>query len=87
MAADDRLTRSEDPEDELARRLREAHRRVRALPAPAETRQRLARRLLVICDLSKRDVEHAAARLESFLIQLDVLIFDTESAGNIAEGD
>ncbi|GIH78671.1 hypothetical protein [Planobispora longispora] len=87
MAADDRLTRSEDPEDELARRLREAHRRVRALPVPAETKQRLAKRLLAICELSKRDLGPAATRLESFLIELDVLILDTQSAGNIAEGD
>ena len=43
MAADDRLTRSED---ELARRLREAHRRVRALPIPPAQGQRLSRRLL-----------------------------------------
>ncbi|MBG0832322.1 hypothetical protein HS041_31955 [Planomonospora sp. ID67723] len=84
MAADDRLTRSED---ELARRLREAHRRVRALPFPAEEKQRLAKRLLSICDLSKRDLGHAAARLKLFFIDLDVLISDTEGAGNIAEGD
>ncbi|GAA3441805.1 hypothetical protein [Planomonospora venezuelensis] len=84
MAADDGLTPAER---ELARRLRDAHRRVRALPLPAEARQRLARRLLVICDLSKHDVDHAVARLKSFLIDLDVLISDTEGAGNIAEGD
>ncbi|WP_344967688.1 hypothetical protein [Streptosporangium fragile] len=84
MAADDRLTRSED---ELARRLRDAHRRVRALPVPSEERKRLARRLLAICDVAKRDLDHAAARLNLFLLNLDVLVSDTSSAGNIAEGD
>ncbi|GII00669.1 hypothetical protein [Planobispora takensis] len=84
MAADDRLTRSEE---DLARRLREAHRRVRALSVAPEVRQRLHRRLLGICDLSKRDLEHAATRLDSFLLEVDVLVSDTRSAGNIAEGD
>ncbi|MEU4830468.1 hypothetical protein [Streptosporangium sp. NPDC023615] len=84
MAADDRLTGSEH---ELAWRLREAHRRVRSLPVPAEERKRLARRLLSICDLSKKDVEHAAARLDLFLLSIDVLVSDTPSTGNIAEGD
>ncbi|MFI6598021.1 hypothetical protein ACIBHX_17330 [Nonomuraea sp. NPDC050536] len=64
MAADDRLE-----DDELARRLREAHRRVRVLP-PAE-KARCARRYLAICDLAKRDPERAAARLEAFLTSLD----------------
>ncbi|MFI6507341.1 hypothetical protein ACIBCT_07030 [Streptosporangium sp. NPDC050855] len=84
MAADDRLT---GPQDELAWRLREAHRHVRSLPVPAKERERLARRLLTICDLSKRDVEHAAARLDSFLLSIDVRVSDTPSTGNIAEGD
>ncbi|MFC4060726.1 hypothetical protein ACFOWE_20680 [Planomonospora corallina] len=91
MAADDDLTRSAEEqtrsEQELARRLREAHRRVRVLPAPPEVKQRLAKRLLAICDAAKHDVPHAAARLESFLISLDDLVSDTGSAGNIAEGD
>ncbi|GIH92436.1 hypothetical protein ACFFMN_04225 [Planobispora siamensis] len=84
MAADDRLTRSEE---DLARRLREAHRRVRMLPVAPEVKQRLYRRLLSICDLSKRDLEHAATRLESFLMDADDLVSNTRSAGNIAEGD
>lgn len=84
MAADDRLTRSED---ELARRLRDAHRRVRVLSLPAAQRERLARRLLSICDLAKRDLPHAAGRLDLFLLDLDALVSDTPSAGNIAEGD
>ncbi|MEU7001988.1 hypothetical protein [Nonomuraea sp. NPDC046570] len=68
MAADDRL---EDEEDTLARRLREAHRRVRALPVAAPEKERLARRYLAICDLAKRDPDRASARLEAFLAGLD----------------
>lgn len=68
MAADDRLN-DDLHEDELARRLREAHRRVRALP-PAD-RERQARRYLAICDLAKRDPGRAAARLETFMAALD----------------
>ncbi|MBF8190794.1 hypothetical protein ITP53_34825 [Nonomuraea sp. K274] len=64
MAAEDRLE-----DDELARRLREAHRRVRLLPAAQKAR--LARRYLAICDLAKRDPERAATRLDAFLASLD----------------
>ncbi|MDP9865530.1 MULTISPECIES: hypothetical protein [Streptosporangium] len=84
MAADDRLTRSEN---ELAWRLRDAHRRVRVLPVPLDQRERLSRRLLSICDVAKRDLSHAAGRLDLFLLDLDALVSDTPSAGNIAEGD
>ncbi|MFI7703457.1 hypothetical protein [Nonomuraea sp. NPDC049480] len=64
MAADDRIE-----DDALARRLRDAHRRVRMLP-PGE-KERVARRYLAICDLAKRDPERAAVRLEAFLACLD----------------
>ncbi|GGO65113.1 hypothetical protein [Nonomuraea cavernae] len=64
MAADDRLE-----DDELARRLREAHRRVRLLPAAEK--ERMGRRYLAICDLAKRDRERAATRLDAFLAALD----------------
>ncbi|MEU9836953.1 hypothetical protein AB0D67_35900 [Streptosporangium sp. NPDC048047] len=84
MVADDRLT---DPEEELARRLREAHRRVRGLHLPADRRERLARRLISINDAAKHNVGHAARRLDSFLLDLDALVSDTPSPGNIAEGD
>jgi hypothetical protein len=85
MAADDHLTRSEN---ELAWRLRDAHRRVRLLSSiPLSQRQRLSRRLLTICDVAKHDLGHAAGRLDLFLLDLDVLVSDTPSAGNIAEGD
>jgi hypothetical protein len=91
MAADDRLE-----DDELARRLREAHRRVRALlaaPLPAsvpawtpEEKERLARRYVAICDLAKRDPERAALRLDAFLASLDV-DFDTPRAPENTLGD
>ncbi|GAA2214916.1 hypothetical protein GCM10009850_103830 [Nonomuraea monospora] len=64
MAADDRLE-----DDELARRLRDAHRRVRMLPT--DDKARSARRYLAICDLAKRDPERALARLDAFLAVLD----------------
>ncbi|WP_336206020.1 hypothetical protein [Nonomuraea sp. LPB2021202275-12-8] len=79
MAADDRLE-----DDELARRLREAHRRVRMLPASEKERQ--ARRYLSICDLAKRDPQRAAARLEAFLTSLDS-VSDTPREGENTLGD
>jgi hypothetical protein len=83
MAADDRLE-----DDELARRLRDAHRRVRMLPAAEK--ERIARRYLTICDLAKRDPERAAARLEVFLASLDETLegpFDTPREGENTHGD
>ncbi|HEY7485880.1 MAG TPA: hypothetical protein VH912_15560 [Streptosporangiaceae bacterium] len=53
----------------LARRLRDAHRRVAALPAI--DRPRLTRQLLTITDLAKRDARLACRRLEDFLAALD----------------
>ncbi|MEU7892542.1 hypothetical protein AB0B45_06710 [Nonomuraea sp. NPDC049152] len=79
MAADDRLE-----DDELARRLREAHRRVRMLPAA--DRERFARRYLAICDLAKRDPGRAAARMEAFLADLNS-DSDTPGAQKNAPGD
>ncbi|GLW06097.1 hypothetical protein Misp01_12270 [Microtetraspora sp. NBRC 13810] len=93
MAADNRLTDSASPE-ELARRLRDAHRRVRALAVSPAERARFARRLLAICEVSKRDIPHAATRLSAFLNDLDALPgdpdgpeYDTPSRQNIASGD
>ncbi|MFI6298090.1 hypothetical protein ACIBEJ_41315 [Nonomuraea sp. NPDC050790] len=80
MAADDRLD-DDLEEDELARRLREAHRRVRMLPA--DEKERVARRYLAICDLAKRDPERAAGRLEAFLEGLD----DTPRGQENTSGD
>ncbi|MDF5753343.1 hypothetical protein [Spongiactinospora sp. TRM90649] len=70
-----------ESEEELARRLRETHRRVRALGLPPERRDRLARRLLAICDVSKRDLAHAGARLSVFLRDLAVLESESHPAG------
>jgi hypothetical protein len=53
----------------LARRLRDAHRRVAVLPAV--DRPRLTRQLLIITDLAKRDPRLALRRLETFLLDLD----------------
>ncbi|MGN9784246.1 hypothetical protein ACTMTF_22615 [Nonomuraea sp. ZG12] len=80
MAADDRLE-----DDELARRLREAHRRVRMLPA--HDKERLARRYLSICDQAKRDPKRAAARLETFLASLEDGPSDTPREGLNTHGD
>ncbi|GAA0418123.1 hypothetical protein Acor_19910 [Acrocarpospora corrugata] len=82
MAADDRLTRSGGPEDELARRLRDTQRRVRTLAVPLNERARLAKRLLAICDVAKRDISHATARLDGFIAYLDGK-FDTPSEDQI----
>ncbi|MEV4077635.1 hypothetical protein ACGFJC_34520 [Nonomuraea fuscirosea] len=79
MAADDRLE-----DDELARRLREAHRRVRMLPVAEK--ERIARRYLAICDVAKRDPERAAVRLEAFLASLDDA-FDTPRDEENTPGD
>jgi hypothetical protein len=53
----------------LARRLRDAHRRVAAVSAL--DRPRLTRQLLTITDLAKRDPGLACRRLEAFLDDLD----------------
>ncbi|MFC4588377.1 SCO5555 family protein [Sphaerisporangium corydalis] len=86
MAADDRLTERTGPEDELARRLRDAYRRVAAARLSPEERERVARRFVVICELSKRDVEHAGARLDAFLADLEEHS-DTPRRRNNAECD
>lgn len=90
MAADDRLNRFREsfPEEHglLARRLRDAHRRVRLLAVPREERVRLTKRLLVICDVAKHDIYHANARLEAFLAELRAYS-DTPSERNMAAGD
>jgi hypothetical protein len=58
---------------DLARRLRDAHRRVAALPehVPDAVRQRFQRRLIAISDAAKRDISRAAQRLDAFLADLD----------------
>ena len=57
--------------EELAERLLDAHRRVRALDLPQQDRVRAAKRLIALTDASKHDVVRASARLDAFLADLD----------------
>ncbi|MGH8867572.1 MAG: hypothetical protein ACRDYU_06195 [Actinomycetes bacterium] len=59
-----------EPWQRLADRLREAHHRVAHSDADAAERRELTRRLLVITDAAKHDVDAAARRLERFLDEL-----------------
>lgn len=86
MAADDRLSDAQALEERLARRLRDAHRRVSELALPLEERARLMRRLLAISDVAKRDIARAAGRLDAFMAGLDDA-FDTPSRRNMPPGD
>ncbi len=56
--------------EEFAARLREAHSRVRGLPGDV-AKEALARRLIAIADLAKRNVPRAARRLERLLTELE----------------
>ena len=62
---------SEELHVELARRLREAHRRVGSLDLPDDEKARVARRLIALTDASKRDIACASARLDLLLADLD----------------
>jgi hypothetical protein len=62
---------SGDPHAELAVRLRDAHRRIAALDAPPEVKQRTARRLIALTDTSKHDAARASSRLDALLADLD----------------
>ena len=64
--------------DDLARRLREAHRRVATLDADDETKQRVVRRLIAVTDASKHDLARASRRLEDLLADLDAGRHDRE---------
>lgn len=86
MVADDRLNEIRTQDDLLARRLRDTFRRVGALAVPEDERSRLTRRLLAICDIAKRDISHAAARLDAFVAYLDGTS-DTPTRRNMAPGD
>ncbi len=57
--------------EQLAERLKQAHRRVRELPLPPEDKQRVTQRLLALTDASKHDVGRAALRLDRLLADLD----------------
>ncbi|NYI06578.1 hypothetical protein [Allostreptomyces psammosilenae] len=55
----------------VAERLRQAHRHVRALDAPVETKAALTRRLLVITEAAKYDLAHADRRLRWFVMAME----------------
>ena len=55
----------------LAAGLRDAHRRVRDLPASPEVKLRVTRRLIALTDASKHDVGRAQARLDALSADLD----------------
>ena len=62
---------SDDLAAQLADRLRLAHRRVAALDVPDDEKARVARRLIALSDVSKRDLTRASARLDLLLADLD----------------
>ncbi|MQA97342.1 MAG: ABC transporter substrate-binding protein [Streptosporangiales bacterium] len=59
---------------DLARRLREAHRRAAALDE--DVRIPVIRRLLIITEAVKRDPERASGRLDQMLAELESGAFD-----------
>ncbi|MBC7373636.1 MAG: hypothetical protein H7323_06565 [Frankiales bacterium] len=56
---------------ELARRLKQAHRRVASLNVDDDEKARVAGRLIALTDASKRDVGRASHRLDLLLADLD----------------
>lgn len=60
--------------EDLARRLRDAHRRAAALDP--DVRIPVIRRLLIITEAVKRDPERASARLDQMLVELESGAFD-----------
>ena len=56
---------------ELARRLKQAHRRVASLNVEDDEKARVAVRLIALTDASKRDVGRASHRLDLLLADLD----------------
>lgn len=68
MASEDRLS-DWLPYGIVARRLRDAHRRVAALPS--DVRPEATHRLIKITDLAKRDLPRAAEKLDAFMAELN----------------
>lgn len=68
MAAEDGLS-DWLPYGVVARRLRDAHRRVAALPP--DVRPEATHRLIKITDLAKRDLARAAEKLDAFMVELN----------------
>lgn len=55
----------------VAGKLREAHRRIQALPAGQESSRRAARRLIAVTNAAKHDLPTAARRLDALLADLE----------------
>ena len=62
---------TEDLSVELARRLRDAHRRVARLEVDEDEKAGWARRLVALSDAAKHDLARASARLDLLLADLD----------------
>lgn len=62
---------TDDVAQELATRLRDAHRRVASLDLPENEKARVARRLIALSDVAKTDLMRASTRLDRFLADLD----------------
>ena len=62
---------TDDVAQELATRLRDAHRQLAALDLPEREKARVARRLIALSDVAKTDIPRAAARLDRVLADLD----------------
>lgn len=62
---------TDDVAQELAIRLRDAHRRVASLDLPEREKSRVARRLIALSDVAKTDLTRASARLDRLLADLD----------------
>ena len=62
---------SDEPHVELARRLRDAHRRVAQLEGNDDEKACVTGRLIALTDASKHDVGRASARLDHLLADLD----------------
>ena len=56
--------------DDLSRRLREAHRRVRSVEATPDEKARVTKRLLAISDAAKHDLARASTRLDALIADL-----------------
>ena len=62
---------TDDLAEQLAIRLRDAHRRIVSLELPECEKSRVARRLIALSDVAKTDLKRASARLDRLLADLD----------------
>lgn len=62
---------TDDVAQELAIRLRDAHRRVASLDLPEDEKAGVARRLIALSDVAKTDLTRASTRLDRLLADLD----------------